>query len=463
MPALTMSPDLPRPGVDWRLLGFLTVLTAGCAMAFALVPALRSTRLTLTVGLQESSRRGTAGPERRWLAGSLIVAQIALSLVLVVTAALLVRSIRNLDHADLGFDASHVLTFKLDPSLNGYPPERVRALRETLLERLRHAPGVVAASFTSHPLLSNQSSIGVAEREDEATPDPGSPEAQRFRQEHAAWRQNVSPGFFATLNLPIVRGRAIDERDVTGGPRVAVVNRLLARQLFKTDDVVGRRFRLGLRQTSPVYEIVGVAGDALYTAVRHGMPPTVYLAASQQSMASAAFEIRTAGEPGAFAPTAIEIARQIDDQVPLVGVRALTDQIVMSLRRERLFARLALLLGIVTLSLCAIGLYGLLSYGVAQRVPEIGVRMALGAAGATVRWMVLRQSLWLAAGGLVFGAGAALLVTKTVESVLYELPPHDPVTLAVAATIMLATCLFAAYVPARRASRVDPVVALRAE
>jgi predicted permease len=463
MPALTLAPDLPVAAMDWRLLAFVTALAAGCAMTFALAPALRSTRLTLTAGLQESGRRGITGPRRR-LAGSLVVAQIALSMVLVVTAALLVRSLRNLGRAELGFDAANVLTFRIDPSLNGYPPDRVRALCSELLERLRHAPGVVAASFTSHPLLAHSVNIGIAALEEERLPtDLGSEEAQRFRARRGAWRLIVSPGFFDTMRLPIVRGRALDERDAAGGQRTAVVNRLLARKLFDTEDVIGRRFRQGLRQTSPVYEIVGVAGNARYAAVREDMPPTFYVAAAQQPPGSAAFEVRTAGAAEAFAPTAADIVRQIDDQLPLVGMRTLTDQIARSLEQERLVARLAVLLGLVTLSLCAIGLYGLLSYSVTQRVPEIGVRMALGAERGAVRWMVLRQSLVLAATGLALGAGAALLVTRTVESILYGLPPRDPVTFMAAAAVMMATCLFAASVPARRASRVDPIVALRAE
>jgi predicted permease len=280
-------------------------------------------------------------------------------------------------------------------------------------------------------------------------------------QQHSSWRQTTGPDFFSTLRVPIVRGRALDERDSATSQKVMVVNRLLAQQLFKTDDVVGRRVRLGMRRNAPVYEIVGVSGDARYTSVREDMPPTLYLAAAQQPAGTVTFEVRTSGAAEGSAALVRDVVRRVDDQLPLVALRTLDDQVSESLRQERLFARLAILLGGVTLALSAIGLYGLLAYGVAQRVPEIGLRMALGAERRGVAWMVLRQSLWLAAAGLAAGAAGAYGAARLVESLLYQLPARDPWTLAIAGSIMLATCLLAGYVPARRASRVDPLMALR--
>lgn len=193
------------------------------------------------------------------------------------------------------------------------------------------------------------------------------------------------------------------------------------------------------------------------------MPPTAYLAAAQQPAGRATFQVRTAGAPEAFAATAREIVRRHDDQLPLVAVRTMEEQIAQSMSLERLVARLAVMLGAIVLALSAIGLYGLLAYSVAQRVPEIGLRMALGAGRQTVRWMVLRQSLLLAGIGLTAGLAGAFAGTRLVESLLYELPPRDPVAIGLSAAIMVATCLLAGYLPARRASRVDPLVALRAE
>ena len=462
LPALTEPSDTLAAGTDWRLLTFAALLAGGCAILFALAPAIRSTQATLTSGLQDAARRGTPGPRRGRLAGTLVVLQIALSMVLVVTAALLARSLRNLDRAPIGFDPQDVLTFRLDPSLNGYSEDRTRALFDGVLAGLRGSPGVEGATFTSHTLLANNSSIGVAATDAEPVPEPGSEEAAKFMKHHAVWRQVTGPGFFATLRLPIVRGRALDERDTAASQRVAVINAILAKQLFQTDDVIGRRFRLGLRRTSPLYEIVGVAANARYTAIREDMPPTAYLAAAQQPAGRATFEVRVPNA-AAFAATARDVVRRLDDQLPLVGVRTMEDQMARSLRQERLFAQLAVMLGLVTLALSAIGLYGLLSYSVAQRVPEIGVRMALGAERASVRWMILRQSLALALVGLVAGVAAAVAGTRLIASMLYNLPPRDPVALTIAAAVMVATCVLAGFLPARRASRVDPLVALRTE
>jgi ABC-type antimicrobial peptide transport system permease subunit len=213
----------------------------------------------------------------------------------------------------------------------------------------------------------------------------------------------------------------------------------------------------------PLYEIVGVSANARYTSVRSDMPPTAYLPASQLSAGPVTFVVRTAGDPAAFANTAREAIRRIDDQIPLTAVRTMQEQVARSIRQERLFARLAVLLGLVALTLSAIGLYGLLAYAVAQRVPEIGLRMALGAERHTVSWMILRQSLALAAIGLTGGAAGALAASRLVESMLYGLPPRDTLALAIAGTIMLTTCVLAGYLPARRAARVDPLVALRAD
>jgi predicted permease len=462
LPALNAS-SASVPRLDWRVLTFVAALTSACALVFSLLPALRSTRGSLLAGLHEAARRGTTDSHRARLAGALVVVQIALSMLLVVTAALLTRSLRNLDRVELGFDPHGILTFRLDPTLNGYTSDRVRGLYARAYDALRARPGVIGVTTMSHTLLSNASSIGIASTAGEALPPPGSGLVQEFARGHSVWRQTTGPAFFDTMRLPIVRGRALDDRDTAGSQRVAVVNRLLARQLFNTDDVVGRRFRLGLNPKSPLYEIVGVAADARYTSVRNEMPPTAYLAASQHATGAITFAVRTTGEPAAFAGTAREAIRDIDDQIPLFAVRTMDAQIARSMSQERLLARVAALLALVALVLSAIGLYGLLAYAVAQRIPEIGLRMALGAERHSVGWMVLRQALTLAALGLGAGTAGAMAAGRLVESLLYGLPPRDVVALSTAAAIMLTTCALAAYLPARRAARIDPLVALRAE
>ncbi len=464
MPALSERP-LAEAGVvlDIRLVLFAAVLAGGCAILFALAPALRATDVSLVAGLQEAGRSSTSGRHRGGLAAGLVVAQIALSMVLVATAALLVRSVLNLQHVDVGFNPRQVLLFQLDPTLNGYDETRVRTTYARLLEQFRGTPGVKDATLTSHMLISSAASIGIASRPDETVPERGTEVASSFMETHQAWRLLVDPRFFATMEIPIVRGRAFADADIGGTQPIAVINQMLARRLFGTEDAIGRQFKIGLRKNAPLHEVIGVSADARYASVRQPVPPTMYLVQQRQPPVGATFEIRTAGDPVAFGATAREIVRQVDSTLPLFRMRSQDEQIAASLDRERLFARLSALLGIVTLVLSAIGLYALLAYAVTRRTPEIGVRMALGADRAAVGWMILRQSLVLAWIGLAIGIAAAVAGTKAIESLLYDLPSGDPATLAGAALIMLAVSALAGYLPARRASRVDPLVALRTE
>jgi predicted permease len=268
------------------------------------------------------------------------------------------------------------------------------------------------------------------------------------------------------MRIPLVRGRTFEAADEEGAP-VAVINRSLARQLFGTEDAVGRQFRVGSfrRSNAPPIHVIGVVEDARYASVRANKPPTVYQYYRQRpDMKNApTFYVRSAGPPAAMASAMRELVRDVDPKLPMYGVLTETDQIAMSLRQERLFAELATLLGAVAVLLSAIGLYGLLAYGVARRTPEIGLRMALGAPRARVQWMILRESLVLAAGGLVLGVPAAIAGTRVLQSMLFGLAPRDPATLTGAAAAMLVLGVLAGYIPARRAARVDPLVALRAE
>jgi predicted permease len=461
MPALSDSPPAGSTVLDIRLVLFAALLAGGCTILFALAPALRATDVSLVAGLQEAGRGSVTGPYRAGLAAGLVITQIALSMVLVATAALLVRSVRNLQHVEVGFNPRNVLLFRLDPTLNGYDEARVQATYARLLERLRAAPGVRNATLSSHTLISGSSSIGVAALPQEPLPDLGSELASSFMETHQAWRLWVDPGFFGTMDIPIVRGRAFTDMDIRGTQPLAMINQALARRMFATDDAVGRHFRIGLRKNGPLYEVVGVSADARYASVRDPVRPTMYLVYQRQPPGQATLEVRTAGDPLAFAAAAREIVREVDPNLPIFTMRTQEDQIAASLDRERLFARLATLLGTVTLLLSAIGLYALLAYAVTRRTPEIGVRMALGAERSAVAWMILKQSLVLAASGLALGVGAAAAGTRAIQSLLYELPPRDPATLAAAAAIMLVVSVLAGYLPARRAARVDPVIALR--
>ncbi|PYR93086.1 MAG: hypothetical protein DMF84_10815 [Acidobacteria bacterium] len=461
VPALTDTPLPPgSTGLDLRVVLFAAALAGGCAILFALAPALRATDVSLVSGLQ-AGRGSAAARHQGGLAAGLVVAQIALSMVLVATAALLVRSVRNLQHVELGFNPRNVLLLRLDPALNGYDEARIRATYARLLERLRAAPGVRGATLTDHMLISNSASISVSARPEEPLPDLGSELASSFMETHRTWRLAVDTQFFATMEIPIVHGRAFVDADVSGSQPIVVINQSLARRLFATDDAIGQQLRIGMRRNAPLYEVIGVSADARYTSLRQPVPPTVYLLHQRWPPGQATLEVRTSGDPLTFAAAAREIVREVDPNLPVFIMRSQDEQIAASLDRERLFARLAALLGSVTLALSAIGLYALLAFTVTRRTPEIGVRMALGADRSAVAWMILRQSLVLAAIGLLLGIAGAAAGTRAIESLLYGLPARDPATLAGAAAMMLAVSAVAAYLPARRASRVDPLVALR--
>jgi predicted permease len=447
---------------DWRV-GVFTALVAGmCSILFGLVPSLRATDVTLAAGLQDGTRGAVGSRRRVGLSGVLVVVQVALSMLLVTAAGLLVYSVRNLQRVDTGFDASNILLFTMDPSLNGYDDDRGRNLYAASLERLGAIPGVRSASFSSHALISGSGSGGIAALPGVAPPRPG-PEAHAFFETYGTSRLVVDDHFHRTMGIPILSGRSFSPADSAQAPSVAIVNETLARRLFGDINVVGRQFKLGVGPTVPLTEVIGVCADAKYRSIRRPAPPTVYLTYRQRPAEEVTFALKTAGDPVGLVSAVREAIREIDPQMPLAGFRSQQEQILASLRRERLFARLATLLGGVTLLLSGIGLYALLAYAVTRRTQEIGVRMALGAERTSVRWMIVKQSLGLVGLGLILGIPAALAGTTLVESMLFGLTPRDPATIAGATVVMIAVSLAAAYVPARRASRVDPIVALRAE
>ena len=465
-PALNAGVAQSLTAINGSVLAFAVLSACGSAVLFGLLPAFRATHLDAGPGLQEAGRDPALGARHRMLGGVVVVVQIALALLLVTGAGLLVRTLRNLERVDLGFAANNLLLFRVDPTLNGYEGQRALKLYAGLLDRVRATPGVVDASIASHRLIANSATIGNAARTDEAPPAPGSPEARSFQRSHQAWALIVDERFFATVQIAFVRGRTFEPADEQSGP-VAVINRTLARRLFGTEDALGRSLRFGsIRRTNtPPLQVVGVVEDARYSSVRADMPPTVYMYYRQRPDMKDAptFYVRTAVAPASMTPAMREIVRDFDPRLPLYDVTTQTDQIATSLRRERLFAELATLLGGVALLLSAIGLYGLLAYGVARRTPEIGLRMALGAQRERVQWMILRESLVLAAGGVLLGVPVALAGTQVLQSLLFGLASRDLATLTAAALSMFVLAAVASYVPARRAAQVDPLVALRAE
>jgi predicted permease len=435
---------------------FAALTAALCAVSFALTPALRLTRSG--PGLDARAGRATG---RRPLGSALVVAQVALTLVLVATAGLLVASARNLEAVDPGFDVTRLLLVELDPSDHEGGPER-GALYASILDAAAALPGVEAATLTSHRLLSQSATIGTTVAAGAPVPAPDSPDVAAFAAAHETHVLAIGDDFFRAYGLRLLRGRAFGRLDAKDAPSVAVVNRRLARQLFGTENVLGRRL-VDPEDPKHPYEVVGLVGDARYGYLRDAAPATLYVSARQQPPQRAVLAVKTLGDPLDSVSAVRAALGRVQPTLAVSGFGSQAQQARDSLRQERLFAHLASLLGAATLLLCATGLFGLLGYNVARRTREIGVRMALGARRAGVAWLVVRQSLWLVAVGIGLGAPASVAAGRVVESMLFGLAPDDVRILALAVTLMLLVGLLAAFLPARRAASVDPLIALRAE
>lgn len=438
--------------LDLRVLGFTAAISILTGLLFGLAPALKATNVDLTPALKENARNLTAG-SRSVLTKSLIVVQVAMSLVLLVGAGLFVRTLRNLQTVDVGFNRENLLLFTVEPSLNGYSNAQMAQLYRRLSERIEGVPGVRSATISIAPLLSGNSwtrSVSVQGY----TAQQG--------EDTSTHVNTVTAGFFQTMEIPILSGRGLTAFDDERAPKVAVINQIMARRYFGEDNPIGRRFGFR-RDNNAQIEIVGVARDAKYTDVKQETMPTVYLPYLQSVPSQATFIIRCEGSPLALSASIREAVREIDSNLPVVGVKTQNQQAEESLTQERLFATLSSFFGVLALALACIGLYGVMSYGVARRTNEIGVRMALGATTTHIAAMVMRETVVVVLAGVAIGLAGAIAAARLIAGLLFGLAPTDPITIAVAALLMIAVSVVAGYLPARRASRVDPMVALRYE
>jgi predicted permease len=445
---------------DARVLAFTAAVSVLTGILFGLAPALRSTRVDLTPVLKASggSIGGASRRTRLGLGKSLVVAQVSLSLPLLVGAGLFVRTLGNLESENLGFNQDHLLLFGIDPAKNGYKGERLNEFCGRLLARLQALPGVSSATMSEMTLVSdiqNHWGISIEGRK----PEPG--------QDMGVDWNNVGPSFFETMGIRLLLGRGVEWRDTASSPPVAVVNEVFARRLLGGQNPVGHRFKFEnlFSGASPVYEIVGLVQDAKYASLRNAPLPTIYLPYSQTPLPPWAmhFEVRTASDPLALVPTVRRVVHDLDPNLPLANVKTQTEQIAETLVQERLFARLSSFFGGLAMLLACIGLYGLMAYAVTRRTGEIGIRIALGAERRDILRLVMRETLVIVALGVAIGIPAALAATRFVRSMLYGLKPTDPLTTAVSALVMMMVALLAGYLPARRATKVDPMVALRYE
>jgi predicted permease len=440
---------------DWRILAFTLAISLGTGVIFGLVPALQSTRPQLA-GTLKDQVGSIAGGTSVKLRKALVAAQVTLSLLLLIGAGLFIRSLRNLRDLDPGFRTANLLEFAVDPTLNGYPPERSLDFYRQLREGLDGMPGVESAGFAVVPILAGDewdSSVAVEgfRNKPAEAPDP-----------HMNF---ISPDYFKTMHIPILLGRDFRMSDGRGKPKVCIVNERFVRKYFKDGNAVGRHIGMGGDPGTKLdIEIVGVVRDTKYESMRDEVPEEVYQPYHQVDFVlGTAVYVRTSQRPEQAFSMIRRTVNGLDSNLPVFEMKTIEKQMEESLVTERLVATLSAGFGLLATLLASIGLYGVMAHMVAQRTREIGVRMALGAARKDVIWLVMKEVLLLVGIGIGLGLPAAWGLTRLVKSQLYGIQPNDAATLALAVAGIAGIAILSGYVPALRATMVDPMRALRWE
>jgi predicted permease len=440
---------------DWRILLFTFGVSLLTGVIFGLVPALQATRPHLAGTLKDQGG-SIAGGTSVALRKALVAAQVTLSLLLLIGAGLFVRSLKNLKDLDPGFNTGNLLEFEINPTLNGYKPERSLDFYRQLRENLDGIPGVESAGFAVMAVLSgnewdNSVAVeGFAHKPTE-TPDPH--------------MQFITPDFFKTMHIPILKGRDFRMSDGRGAPKVCLVNERFEKRYFKDGNALGRHIGMGGGPGTKLdTEIVGVVRDTKYESMRDDIPEEVYSPIHQVNFVIGVMAyVRTARQPEQTFSRIREVVSRLDPNLPVSFMKTLEAQQEESLITERLVATLSSAFGILATLLAAIGLYGVMAYMVAQRTREIGVRMALGAASSDVVWLIMKEVLLLAGIGIAIGLPASYGLTRFAREQLYGIQPNDMFTIAVATAVIAFVALASGYIPARRATMVDPMRALRWE
>jgi putative ABC transport system permease protein len=441
--------------IDWRVLAFTAGASILTALLFGLAPAWRSSAVNPQSAMKANAR-GVIEGSKFGLGKSLVVAQVALSLLLVVGAGLMLSTFFRLETLDAGFDREHVLIASIDLRSGNLAKEQRAAALLEMLDRLRALPGVRSASDSNMTPVSG--SFWNEDLEIEGYTSKG-------RDDTLVYFNAVSDRYFETLGMDLVAGRDFNTHDMPGSPRVAIVNQTMAKRYFAGQNPIGKGYRAEEgKEMGPWTEIVGVVRDSKYGSLREKILPAAFVSANQNNdpMLGLDFELRSAGRPAALVSAAKSAIASVNRDASL-QFTTLGAQVDESLARERLLATLSGFFGLLALALATIGLYGVMSYNIARRRNEIGIRMALGAAQARVLRMVLREVALLIGTGVAIGLLAAIFVTRFVESFLYGMKANDPWTLAIAAAVLALAAALAGFLPARSASRLDPMNALREE
>ncbi len=454
------TPRLEEVGLDASVLFFALGITLVTGLLFGLAPAFQASRPDLTVALKEVARgsRGHAATRAR---NVLVVAEIALAVVLLAGAGLLLRSFARLQEVELGFQPDKVVTFNLSLPSSQFGEDdgpRLRAFAVSLQERMRQLPGVTSAGVAAYAMPLGDMTFSLSfDVEGRSPKPPGEKDSMRIGF--------VAPDFLRTLGVPVLRGRGLTEHDREGAPQVVLLNETAARRFFPGEDPLGKRILLGWSEDGVPKggEVVGIVGDFKQRALDREVDPELFLPFLQNPMDTLAIVMRTTADPAAVAGAARAAVRQIDPTLPLYDLQTLEDVVAASASQPKFYLLLLGGFAAIALVLAAVGIYGVIAYSVRQRTQEIGIRMALGATRRRVLQMVVRQGLVLALVGAVAGLAGALFATRGMRSLLYQVSASDPPVYGAVAVVLVLVAALASYLPARRAARTEPQLALRGE